>query len=911
MTLDQRILRCVACGGQGKVRDQHDQTHECPVCHDVGVTGWWAGQWWTWSHPISEYAIYERALERFIKITISGLLLSFAVIGLGAAIPFFFQAWLQGRALDFLLSQSWMATAGWLGWLGVMYLFYRFERQRLHYPRLPAETNEPAVPSQDPWADPKKIADISTICTPATISLLERTWRATKQAKHDRVTPAHVLALVTTEVSVASMLVRAGLNIEELQQRLEDLTTRQAQLAAEPVLAEGVQEMLVRALLIAAEKKQERISPPHIMAAIAQLEDPARELLFDMGVDEKKLQHVISWLLLQDDVLHQVRRYRQRAAAKPKGKIDRGFTGIATPILDRYSTDLTLQAKYGHLPYVVGRDDVVQHVFRLMEGGHRSAILVGENGVGKTNVLYAVAQRMVTEDVPEVLEDKRLVSLSASSIVAGAGGIGQLEERVETLLDEVIRSGNIVLAIENLDQFVGVTSTGSGMDLATMIAQPLQQHLLLAIATAEVGAYRQSLEHGSLLSAFEKVEVPEMNVDQAIMALESRVSTLENRYKVFFSFDALDQAVSLSQRYIHEKTLPGKAWELLEEAGITAAKQHGAKTLVSGQDVASIVSQRTKSNVSDMTADEQTKLLHLEEHLHRRIVGQEEAVKAVANAMRRARAELRDANRPIANLLFLGPTGVGKTELAKTLSEVYFGSESAMIRLDMSEYQDVNSINRLIGAPPGFTGSAAGGYLTEAVRNNPFSLVLLDELEKAHPDVLNVFLQVMDDGRLTDSTGRTIDFTNVILIATSNAGTQHIQERLQAGAQLPTIKNELMNTYLQKYFRPEFLNRFDSIIVFTPLNIQEVEKIVALMIGRIAQQMALKGISFQASPPAIAELAQTGFDPMFGARPLRRAVQEHVDNALAQYLIQGKLGRRDVAVLEAGGAIRVQKATEI
>ena len=296
--------------------------------------------------------------------------------------------------------------------------------------------------------------------------------------------------------------------------------------------------------------------------------------------------------------------------------------------------------------------------------------------------------------------------------------------------------------------------------------------------------------------------------------------------------------------------------------------------------------------------------------MHERVVGQDEAVKAVANALRRARAELRDNKRPIANLLFLGPTGVGKTELAKTVAAVYFGSEEAMIRLDMSEYQDISSIHRLIGAPPGFSGSSTG-YLTEAVRQRPFSLVLLDELEKAHPDILNVFLQVMDDGRLTDGNGRTIDFTNVILIATSNAGTQHIQDRMRDGASVSTIKDELLNQELNKYFRPEFLNRFDSVVVFTPLSPIEVTKIVRIMVAEITDRLGRKGISFTATPEAIAELALNGFDPIFGARPLRRAVQEHVDNALAQYMLQGKLGRRDMAVLEPGGVIRVEQAERL
>lgn len=279
--------------------------------------------------------------------------------------------------------------------------------------------------------------------------------------------------------------------------------------------------------------------------------------------------------------------------------------------------------------------------------------------------------------------------------------------------------------------------------------------------------------------------------------------------------------------------------------------------------------------------------------------------------MRRARVELRDIDRPIANLLFLGPTGVGKTELAKTVADVYFGSEENMVRLDMSEYQDQSAINRILGAPPGYAGAGAGGYLTEAVRRNPFSLVLLDELEKAHPDVLNLFLQLMDDGRLTDSLGRTVDFTNIILIATSNAATQHIQTQLSAGEDLEQIKRELMEEVLFQFFRPEFINRFDNVVLFKPLSLEHIEKIVKLFLKSVAKRLETKGISFKASDEAVEELAKAGYDPIYGARPLKRKIQETVDNALANFLLQGKLTRRDMAVLEPGGTISVEKAREL
>jgi ATP-dependent Clp protease ATP-binding subunit ClpA len=349
----------------------------------------------------------------------------------------------------------------------------------------------------------------------------------------------------------------------------------------------------------------------------------------------------------------------------------------------------------------------------------------------------------------------------------------------------------------------------------------------------------------------------------------------------------------------------------MEEVAVFVRKRRGSDAVVSGEDVATVVSEKTNITVTKVTEAESARLMNLEERIHERIIGQDEAVRAVASALRRARVELRDLRRPIANLLFLGPTGVGKTELAKTVAEVYFGDETNMIRLDMSEYQDAQSIYRLLGSPVETGRGNEGGYLTEAVRHNPFSLVLLDELEKAHPDILNVFLQVMDDGRMTDTTGRTIDFTNVIIIATSNAGTEVIQEGIREGATIDQLREQLLERELGRYFRPEFLNRFDQIVVFRPLAESEIVSVARLLLKQLAKRLEQKGIHLEASEAAVRELANAGFDPVFGARPLRRVIQERVDDALAKFLLTGKLGRRDRVILEPGGVIRVEEAPSI
>jgi ATP-dependent Clp protease ATP-binding subunit ClpA len=385
------------------------------------------------------------------------------------------------------------------------------------------------------------------------------------------------------------------------------------------------------------------------------------------------------------------------------------------------------------------------------------------------------------------------------------------------------------------------------------------------------------------------------------------MGAIEHKQSVIFTYQAVAACVDLALRYMHDGVLPEKAIEVAREVALEVSKRPKVDGIgwVKKEDVASLVSARTNIPINDVAKDEGQKLLQLEQRLHERVIGQEAAITAVASALRRARTELRSTNRPIANFLFLGPTGVGKTELAKATAEVFFGNEAAMVRFDMSEYQDQASVGRLIG------GNGQAGLLTEAIRRAPFSLLLLDELEKAHPEILNLFLQVMDDGRLTDGLGRTIDFTNVILIATSNAGTQYIQDEVANGSSLEIIKTGLMDNELRKNYRPEFLNRFDDVIVFAPLTKDDVVAIAYLLIGKIVERLQAKGLTFTVTDAAIHELSEAGFDPKFGARPLRRVMQERVENAIAEKLLAGGVGRRDSLVYDVGGKLEVHKAEQL
>jgi ATP-dependent Clp protease ATP-binding subunit ClpC len=620
-------------------------------------------------------------------------------------------------------------------------------------------------------------------------------------------------------------------------------------------------------------------------------------------VDISKLENGVRWLQINDELRRRYHRFRRAALRRPKGSMNRAMTALETRFLDSFSDDLTLLAGRGYTEMCLDREKEFEEIFRIIEGEGRSVILVGERGVGKDILLHGLAWRMIEDEVPSLLRDKRLVSLSIPKLISGATPT-EAAERLMNCFYDIARAGNVVLAVPDIHNLIGLTAGEEGaIDLGDVFTSELEKGYFLVIATSNPQDYTQRIEGTALGNALQKVEIPEPETNQAIQILESKVGVIEYQTKVYFSYEALEKAVVLSQRLIHEKFLPQKAIEIIKETAQFVRSKRGAHQIVTGEDIAYIISQRTKIPVTAVTETESEKLLHLEQIMHERIVGQDEAVKAVASALRRARMELRETKRPIANFLFLGPTGVGKTETAKTLAEVYFGNENQMIRLDMSEYQTKEAVYRLIGLP-----GEAGGLLTEAVRKNPFSLLLLDEIEKAHPDILNLFLQVMDDGRLTDSIGRVIDFTNIILIATSNAGTSYIQEELKKGRPVEEIKKELVERELKDVFRPEFLNRFDAIVVFKPLAEQEIFQIAKLMLKKIAKQLETKGIFFEATDEAVAELAAAGFDPLFGARPLRRIIQERVQDSLANFLLTQKIERRDKIILEKGGMLRIEKA---
>ncbi|MEL6321653.1 MAG: ATP-dependent Clp protease ATP-binding subunit, partial [Cyanobacteria bacterium J06626_14] len=698
---------------------------------------------------------------------------------------------------------------------------------------------------------------------------------------------------------------------------------------------------------------QTDVAPEHLLLAIAANEDDAAtRILHKLSIDPTEVRQQVIQLI-------------DEKVAAPVGNGGQQTERSNGKALEEFTTDLTLLAAAGNIDPVVGRENEIERVVQIL--GRRSKnnpILIGEPGVGKTAIAEGLAQRIVDHNVPEQLMDRRVLSLDMGALVAGTRFRGDFEERLTQIIAEVKAANNIILVIDEAHTLVSAGGIEGGMDAANLLKPALARGELQCIGATTLDEYRQYIEKDAALARrFQLVMVDEPNVEQTIQILIGVRGRYEQHHRLTISDAALEAAAKLSDRYISDRHLPDKAIDLIDEAGSRVRLQHPqqvrskelkqqlrhiskekaiavqahdfdqagklrdqeielehqllqqniqipSSVSVGVDDIAHVVTSWTGVPVTQVTALESANLMKLEETLGQRVIGQEAAVKAVSRAVRRARVGLKSSNRPIASFIFCGPTGVGKTELTKALAASVFGSEDAMIRLDMSEYMERQSVAKLVGSPPGYVGYGEGGQLTEAVRRNPYTVLLLDEIEKAHPDVFNLLLQLLEDGRLTDSQGRVVDFKNTLIIMTSNVGSQVIQkqsssfgfsitdEEVHADSEAHQQTRMQVTMALKLLFRPELLNRLDDIIVFHQLNRDEVSKIADILLKDVANRLSEQSIQFEVTKAFKERLVTEGYDPSYGARPLRRAISRLVEDNLAEAMLAGRIQAGDTAVLD-------------
>lgn len=781
---------------------------------------------------------------------------------------------------------------------------------------------------------------------------------------HNNIGTEHILlGLVREGEGIAAKALQAlGLGSEKIQKEVESLIGRGQEMSQTIHYTPRAKKVIELSMDEARKLGHSYVGTEHILLGlIREGEGVAARVLNNLGVSLNKARQQVLQLLGSNET----------------GSSAAGTNSNAnTPTLDSLARDLTAIAKEDSLDPVIGRSKEIQRVIEVLSRRTKNnPVLIGEPGVGKTAIAEGLAQQIINNEVPEILRDKRVMTLDMGTVVAGTKYRGEFEDRLKKVMDEIRQAGNIILFIDELHTLIGAGGAEGAIDASNILKPSLARGELQCIGATTLDEYRKYIEKDAALERrFQPIQVDQPSVDESIQILQGLRDRYEAHHRVSITDDAIEAAVKLSDRYISDRFLPDKAIDLIDEAGSKVRlrsfttppnlkeleqkldevrkekdaavqsqefgkaaslrdteqrlreqvedtkkswkeKQGQENSEVTVDDIAMVVSSWTGVPVSKIAQTETDKLLNMENILHSRVIGQDEAVVAVAKAVRRARAGLKDPKRPIGSFIFLGPTGVGKTELARALAESIFGDEESMIRIDMSEYMEKHSTSRLVGSPPGYVGYDEGGQLTEKVRRKPYSVVLLDEIEKAHPDVFNILLQVLEDGRLTDSKGRTVDFRNTILIMTSNVGASELKRNKYVGFNVQDetqnhkdMKDKVMGE-LKRAFRPEFINRIDEIIVFHSLEKKHLTEIVSLMSDQLTKRLKEQDLSIELTDAAKAKVAEEGVDLEYGARPLRRAIQKHVEDRLSEELLRGNIHKGQHIVLDVEDGEFVVKTT--
>ncbi len=807
--------------------------------------------------------------------------------------------------------------------------------------------------------------------TPKAQHVLEEAAKASASLGHNYVGTEHLLLglLSVEDGTAASVLKERGVTYEKTLSLIEQSVGRGDDVGdADRDYTPRSKRVIEMAANLAARSSNGFIGTEHLLLALLSDTDSyAVQMLSAEGTSAGEIRSDLA------------ARFQQNGGRSADGA-DSGPAPESSipdaPTLSKYGRDLCRMAKEGKIDPIIGRDEETERVIQILSRRTKNnPCLIGEPGVGKTAVVEGLAQRIVDGQVPDTLADKRIVTLDIASMVAGAKYRGEFEERLKTIMEEVAKNHGIILFVDEIHTIIGAGAAEGAVDAANIIKPALARGEMQMIGATTIDEYRKHIEKDAALERrFQSVMVSEPSPEDTVAILRGLRDKYEAHHKVRINDEALEAAVKLSVRYIGDRYLPDKAIDLIDEAAsklrinavtkdpevkelekrlktVTAEKDEairgeryeeaarlrdeerklgdeldakrngkaadGRELTVTADDIADVVTAWTRIPVKKLADEEGERLLHLDEILKKRIIGQDEAVDAVARAIRRGRVGLKDAKRPIGSFIFLGPTGVGKTELSKALADVMFGDENAMIRIDMSEYMEKHSVSKMIGSPPGYVGYEEGGQLTEKVRRRPYSVVLFDEIEKAHPDVFNLLLQILEDGILTDSQGRRVDFKNTVIIMTSNVGAGHLVEPKSMGfvsAANPEADEEKMRENaleaLKGAFRPEFLNRIDEIIVFRKLTEDNIRAITELMLREVNGRIEQNGIHVDFSPEVVAWLAKEGFDPVYGARPLRRAIVRRVEDSLSEAMLDGtvKAGDHVTAVLEDGHVAYEKKA---
>ncbi len=785
----------------------------------------------------------------------------------------------------------------WTAILGIMYFYYHNKSKNMSQKEIYPTSAEFEIFYNNKAQEPQGPVNISKYTSPLAKDVLNKTLDLA-HSLGQAPSPYHLAKIIAQNRNAGILLKRLEIDSKKFIKDMDILIKglpksdyyNQDGILGGTILSPEMEKIIIRAFyetIIAGFSKVEAES-----LFLALVGDKCLDKYFkDINIELKDARNTVLWVKSWSRVRIRLNRPRKINHSV----MNKAWTARVTPELDRFSYDLTDHARAGLTGYVIDRKAELDNLMRILERTSKNnALLIGEEGSGRQTIVKELANRMIKDQVLPTLQDKRLVVLDVGALVAGARAGGDLELRIKQLLEDMGKSGNIILFIPDIHNMAAAGS-GEGFDASKILSPILSQGLFQVIGTTDYRNYHRYIEPRSdFANSFDMIQVEELNEEKTMEILAVQAKIIEAREGIVMTYGAIKKTVELSKKYITNRILPGKAIDLLSETAVEVRRK-GSGSVLRDKDVMEVITEKTGIPLMDINASEAEKLLNLEDRIHGRVIGQHEAVRAVSSAIRRVRVGMKHKSRPIGTFLFLGPTGVGKTELAKALAEVYYGDENAMIRIDMSEYQTVGSVEKLIGSSSDLTESTSGGILTEAVKRKPFSLILLDELEKANKNVFNLFLQVFDDGRLTDNLGRTVDFTNTIIIATSNAGSRVVRKIMINEKENNNRILQMLEPYLLKSFAPEFLNRFTAKIIFRSLSKKDVIAIAKLQIGNLAERMdKAQGIQIKISNEAIKKIAELGYSPEYGARFLQRTIQERVENFIATKFLKGEIKRGDI-----------------
>ncbi len=783
----------------------------------------------------------------------------------------------------FFVHGHWFNIFVWIGVLGAMYLWARRIQQAAQY----EVTRVLSSANVSTWAKSGQPVDVYQLFTGGARGV----WNAVPAvlskypvANAGGPTTAHIFLALLEHGSIQLVFYRFGVNPKSISEKLINFVSGLDAIKE----AEFVSKLPFVALSESLKLRNRSVDPLMLLCALAKLlpdEHPIQKLFFDIDLSYDKLEVIAAWIFNIDLLVEGDKIFRKLARHKSDKGLNKGLTAVPTPYLDQFSVDLTIAAKYHHLPLTRGRDEDTEKIVDLLANSGKSVLLKGALGTGRSTVLADLAYRMAAEQVPVQLEDKRLIRLELAGIL---GSKVSPEQALLNIFHEAEHSGNIIFALDDVQQ-LAKASGGEGLSVLEVLVNHLENSSIQVIATTTPEEYQNTLRNSANFDErFASYELKDLNQEGIMLAACTRASQLEGGTGAFFQYQAVEEAVKLTNEYFKDVGQPQKAIAVLQEAANKVKiLPQGAGKLITPEIIQEVVAEKTHVPTSAFTEKEADKLLHLEDEIGKRVIGQREAVVAVSEGMRRARSGLASGERPIASFLFVGPTGVGKTELAKTLAAVYFGDERYLLRLDMSEYRGDDGMRKLVGLP----GQEVVTPFVTHLKTYPFCLFLLDELEKASADVLNLFLAVLEDGRITTASGQTLDLTHTIIIATSNAGTPEIQAGIQAGRDLEAIKSELLEKILTNYYRPEFLNRFDGVILFKPLVPEEIVQVTRIQLAAVTKNLFEKKIKLTFSDAAVQKVALDAFDPLLGGRPIRRYIQDHVESVIAKLLLSKELAR--------------------